>query len=52
MSKSTCGCGSSVNFKGVKKYDGQGLRVTLCVLNYGLIVTCLLLVLYIIFKDD
>ena len=23
-----------------------------CVLNYGLAITCLLLVLYIIFKDD
>ena len=30
----------------------KDLEPALCVLNYGLAVTCLLLVLYIIFKDD
>ena len=30
----------------------KDLEPALCVLNYGLAVTCLLLVLYINFKDD
>ena len=30
----------------------KDLEPALCVLNYGLAVTCLMLVLYIIFKDD